>query len=159
MRDMADFKTSLLDAFRDEEFVKILRDNILAPILGPVVKAAVKQAIAAKDREIADLRGELKEVRDEMNALEQYSRRNCLDIAGVPETPNENTDDHVIGVARALGVPLGKPDIEISHRVGRPRDGKTRKIIVKFVSYRKRQELYAERKKLRAIRDSNMLNT
>ena len=29
--------------------------------------------------------------------LEQYSRRSCVRIAGIPETEHENTDEHVIG--------------------------------------------------------------
>ena len=42
---------------------------------------------------IDDLKSKLKQSEMSINNLEQYSRRECLEINGIPEKPNENTDD------------------------------------------------------------------
>ena len=44
--------------------------------------------------------------------LEQYSRRSCLRIAGVPETEHENTDDKVLDLATRLNIDISPRDIE-----------------------------------------------
>ena len=55
------------------------------------------------------------------DAAEQYSRRNCLRIAGVPENATENTDTYVVKLERAIEADVNIDDIERSHRVGKPR--------------------------------------
>ena len=85
-----------------------------------------------------------------LNDLEQYSRRNCLRIFGVPQRPDEKTDEAVLDVARRIGVQLGIPDIDRSHRVGKqPSGDRSRGIIVKLASYRTRQKLIQNRRKLK----------
>ena len=137
-----------MECFRDPDFISLLREQVMAPI----IKSLVSEAIAERDREICDLRQELQEARDEINSLEQYSRRSCLNISGIPESATESTDQIVTDVAVAAGVTLGPADIDVSHRVGRQQDGKCRSIIVKMVSQRSRDTLYAARKDLRSGR-------
>ena len=68
-------------------------------------------ASAQKDEEIKSLKREL-------NAQEQYSWRNCLRIFGIPERQDEDTDQAVIHLVNdSLGVRLDKNDIERSHRM------------------------------------------
>ena len=69
-----------------------------------------------------------------MDNAEQYSRRNSLRMSGVPETATENTDTLVLDAARAINSDIDLCDIDRSHRVGRPRAGKPRDIIVKFAT-------------------------
>jgi hypothetical protein len=75
---------------------------------------------------------------------EQYSRRNCVRVTGIPETNEEITDNIIMDMASELGANLTIDEIDRSHRLG-PRSQsslKPRDIIVKFVSYRSRQKLY-----------------
>ena len=55
-----------------------------------------------------------------VNDLEQYSRRECLEIRGIPVLGNrpheENTDNIVIKVAELIGVKINHEDISVSHR-------------------------------------------
>ena len=100
--------------------------------------------------------------------LEQYSRRNCLQIFGVPENGGECTDDIVCDISnKRLGVTLSKADIDRSHRTGNPLNEsahqvsdssaskqqfakkRPRAITVKFVSYRLRQSVISQRRKLK----------
>lgn len=152
-----DMRSSLLECLRDPEFLTLLRDEVMAPI----IRSLVTEAVAERDQQISDLkqelkevRTELKEVRTEVNALEQYSRRSCLNISGMPESTGESTDEIVRSVAAAAGVTLSAADIDSSHRVGRQQDGKRRTIIVKLSSRVCRDKLYEARKVLRSSRSS-----
>ena len=86
---------------------------------------------------------------------EQYSRRSCLRISGLPESHGESTDSIVLTIAKDCNVDLSLNDIDRSHRVRsrkatdahaptRPSD-----IIVKFVSYRFRAAFLQCKSKLK----------
>lgn len=82
---------------------------------------------------------------------EQYSRRNCLRISGVPEENEENTDNIVLRIATDIGSSIQLPDIDRSHRIGRvnrARD-RPRDIIVKLATYRARSNFYRKRTSLK----------
>lgn len=142
---MEEVRKVILDCFKDKDFIETVQS-----VIAPIVKTAVSEAVAEKEREIESLRSELRETQQIVNDLEQYSRRYCLDISGVPESTGEETDSLVMEVARAAGVTISRDDIEVSHRVGKPRPGKTRKIILRCGTFRKRQELFQARKVLRS---------
>ena len=63
---------------------------------------------------------------------------------------HEVTDRLVFDTAMLAGVNLTPHDIDVSHRIGAAKPGKDRTIIVRFTSFRARQELYNARKKLRS---------
>ncbi|KAB0800560.1 hypothetical protein PPYR_06300 [Photinus pyralis] len=85
-----------------------------------------------------------------LDALEQYSRRNNLRLFGIKECSNENPDQLAIEVIQQkLNVNIELRDIDRSHRVGLPRDGKSRAILIKFVSYRLRAEVFKKKKLLK----------
>ena len=97
-----------------------------------------------------------KRVRDlelRSDAAEQYSKRNCLRISGLPESDSENTDDLVLGVCEALQTNINVADIDRSHCLGRPKQKSPRDILVKFATYRARQKLYTKRTSLKDIGD------
>lgn len=75
------------------------------------------------------------QVRDTSKAvddLEQYGRREMLEISGIPETPSENTNALVEKVCSQLEVRVCPNDISASHRLPRTKKG-SGPIIVKFV--------------------------
>lgn len=89
---------------------------------------------------------------NEIDKLEQYQRRSNLRVFGIPETVNENTDNLIVNLANEkLKVKLNISDIDRSHRVGR-KGNKPRPIIVKFTSYRSRQEIFRSKAKLKGER-------
>jgi len=135
----------------------ILQSDVFINKIAQVVSEAVEKQLTAlvtryeeklleKTKEIEDLKLQLSERCDE---LEQYQRRNCLRIFGKGEEEGEDTDCIAIEVAKKIGVQLDLTDIDRSHRVGRKVDGRTRPIIVKFVSYRKRREVFNAKKQLK----------
>ena len=170
---MEKLHVSLRELFEDAEFIKRIQ-----LLVSPGVEAAVNRAMEQRDLKLAALEEELINTKESLaaahgeltaansklcaaeetlEALEAYSRRNCLLINGLPELPEESTDDLVLDLARAAGVALTPGDLDRSHRLGRPRHGagsvdRPRAIVVKLLSYNKRQELFAARKALSAHR-------
>ena len=52
------------------------------------------------------IQGELKQATIRNDELETYSRRSCLRISSVPETPNEDVSQVVFDIARRVGVDI-----------------------------------------------------
>lgn len=110
------------------------------------VISQLQDALAEKDNKIAMLESKLSKQNDE---LEQYQRRQCLRIFGVPEANEEDTDKLAIDIAAKIGVEVTLQDIDRSHRIGRKVDDRPRPVIVKFVSYRKRREVFSNKRQLK----------
>ena len=88
--------------------------------------------------------------------LEQYGRRECLEIKGIPETKDENTDRIVINLASKMGVQMNESDISVSHRNPNPKADRSSNstgpaIIVKFTRRNTRDQLFKSRLKLKNI--------
>lgn len=87
-----------------------------------------------------------------MERLEQYTRRNNLRLFGVNESGGEEADLLVVDVIKKnLNIDICVADIERTHRVGvhTPSNSKSRPIIIKFVSYRVRNEVFRKKKNLK----------
>jgi len=56
-------------------------------------------------------------MQEDINNLEQYGRRECLEFQGLSWEESENTDQLVIGVSKVLQVDLSAKDISVSHRL------------------------------------------
>lgn len=138
-------KQGLIACFKDPEVTAILKEEILAPL----IQQAVTDAVAAKDEEIDRLKTEIAHQKQVINDLEQYSRKNCLTISGLPERANESVSQTVIDLARVVGVDLLPTDLDVAHRLG-SQGRNERHIIAKFVRFEKREELYAARRRIRS---------
>ena len=96
----------------------------------------IQENITPLKKQIDDLSVKLNEVKKHANENEQYSRRCNIHIFGLPELENENCYEVVTEFCKTkLGCDLESCEIDRTHRVGRPRLGKQRAIIVKFCSY------------------------
>ena len=119
---------------------------------------------ASLEAENATLTKRLQSCEISLNNLEQYSRRECVEISGIPEVEGENTDDIVIKVGSLIGLEITKNDISVSHRLPKPsysaavREGpqsssntssRASNVIVKFVRRETRDHFYKGRKFLR----------
>ena len=81
---------------------------------------------------------------------EQYSRRNNVEISGIPhEILDNNLEDKVIDIYKDAGIEIGHMDIEGCHRLPLSRNnaGGTKRVIVKFVN-RKHSEDVLRLKKI-----------
>ena len=89
-----------------------------------------------------------------LDDLEQYGRRENIRIHNVAESTSAKDDDEdvLFKVADALKIELAKYDIQRVHRIGvkkTSRNAKPRPVIVRFVSYQKRNAFLFEKSKLR----------
>jgi hypothetical protein len=114
--------------------------------------------ITSLQEQQATLIKQLSAMEGKLDEHEQYSRRNCLLIHGLPETHKENTTTIAIKtIAERLKVSLSEDDIDRSHRLGTKQKLNTsdedvkqsRPIIVKFCSYAKRDKVFKCKSKLR----------
>jgi len=165
VHEVRDKSDELSDAQLDKlcERVGAVIEAKLDARLKPMVDDLVKRALNDFSDEIKALKSENAELKKKINVLElqadaaeQYSRRNCLRVTGIVESPGESTDTLITDMARALGVDLSLDEIDRSHRVGKippidpaidPEDAPPpkRAIIVKFVSYRSRNKFFKVR--------------
>lgn len=82
----------------------------------------------------------------ENDEQEQYIRRNCLRITGIPQKQDECTDTIVLNIAKKINIDLKLEDMDRSHRLG-PKAVKD--IVVKFTSYCARRALISKRSALK----------
>ena len=142
-------KDDLKAALCDPDVLELISKAVAAQVSSQLRKeiAGLRDKVAEKDREILFLK-------DQIDSLEQYSRRNCLRISPVPEVPSESTDDIVKTVAKTIGVTLPDNAIDRSHRVGKVTAGgvnRDRPILVKFTSYKYKEAMMKARRGLNKI--------
>ena len=53
----------------------------------------------------------------ELNDIQQYQRRDCCEITGIPPVQDESTDEIVIKIALLMGLNLDVKEISVSHRL------------------------------------------
>ena len=141
----------LKETFRGE--IESLVESIVKGVL-----KGLQDRITTLEKTNADLLTENKSLASKVVSLEkqldqaeQYSRRSCLRISGLKEEVNEDTDTLVISIASTIGSEIQIADIDRSHRVGSPRQqrDRPRDVIVKFATYRARQNFFKRRTTLK----------
>ncbi|XP_020628561.1 uncharacterized protein LOC110065739 [Orbicella faveolata] len=113
------------------------------------LKKSLSQTIEERDQLYVNLGMAI----DQIDDLEQYTRKHNLEIHGTPaEQTGENLAEQLLLhlEKRSGNVPIRDDDIDICHRLSTGRNrSKPRPTIVRFKSYRARKELYAARKSLK----------
>ena len=116
-------------------------------------RASTEKELAVAIDKIDEQQEEIAELYDLQDRLEQYTRKNSLEIHGIPEEAYTSTEDVVLKLADVLEVPVAPQDIEISHKL-KTKSGKA--IIVKFISHKVKTALYRARVKLKNIKLSDL---
>lgn len=95
------------------DLINSIVQGVLAGLQSKVDTLTTKNA--ELKTKVEKLESALENAESTLEKAEQYSRRNCLRVSGVPESINENTDDYVCDLARAIDVDLSINDIDRSH--------------------------------------------
>lgn len=82
-----------------------------------------------------------------LDETQQYLRRDCLEVTGVPITSQNNPNQIVKEIGSLIGVEIEDSDIATAHRLPDTQKVKNR-LIVKFLRREKREEVYKKRKNL-----------
>ena len=133
--ELADLKSSF--SFQEEQL------NSLKVSLSKATKAndAMKLELQALRKKVKDQKSEINELYESQDDLEQYTRKNSLEIHGVSEHLYTSTEDVVIKLGEVLNVPIQSEDIDISHKLYSGKN-KPKNIIVNFISQKKRRKLH-----------------
>lgn len=134
-----------------DDFKKIIDDQ-----------AATIKKVTSENK---NLRTDVKNLEDALSTLEQsiakqeqWCRLQNLELAGLPELPNETLSDTIIKIARCAKLPLEPSDIDFAHRVQakRPLRGKPRSVVVRFNSRLKKDLFLSAARKLRNLSTNDL---
>ena len=115
----------------------------------------ITDSLIAENKRLAN---ELHRLEARIDDNEQRNRNNCLLLHGIEETDNTDTDQIVCEVInKEIGITLLPSDIHRSHRLGPPKSSRNtrsnkvnpRPIIFRFVNFKKRQEVFYSKRKLK----------
>lgn len=113
-------------------------------------KENLAKEVSSQLSEITRSTNEINMIKDTLNEHEQYSRRECLEIKGVPMHPAEDTNKIVKDVGKLVGVVIKDEDLSISHRLATDPNKMYPPVIkAKFTRRDVRNKLYSAKKILR----------
>ncbi|KAK3102893.1 hypothetical protein FSP39_014747 [Pinctada imbricata] len=106
------------------------------------------EALIDANNTITRLKEENEDLRRQVDALDQYNRRNSLHVTGIKEEVDETTEKILVRELSKVGLEISPSDIDDSYRIGSAQGGRTRPIIVKFSSYRAKRRILVARRNL-----------
>lgn len=137
-------KECVIELLNEKDLLSALTKKIIDE-----VEKVFSEKTALLDKKICELQVENKLLSEKCESLEQYSRRNNVRIFGLPTTQQNHTEEQVITLFKEkMGVNIGPEVIDRCHPVGPVKNGK-QAIIVKFMSYKFRRQVLAQRKVLK----------
>jgi len=115
----------------------------------------------------ANLRKEIGDLKSALEEQAQYTRRECLEIRGVPALQGEDTNEIVKKIGSLIDADVNDTDISISHRIPLSSNGESAStpstprvrhpaIVVKFTNRRIRDRFYKARPKLKSCNISDI---
>lgn len=133
---------------RSQAFISEKYDKLLEAI--QITKKQI-QSIEQKSRDHEENLGRLRvQYYDNsvtLDDVQQYLRRDCLEVVGIPKLPIDKPSELIKELCDKLNVKLDSDDISTAHRL--PDSKKTKdRIIIKLVRREKREEIYKSRSKL-----------
>lgn len=132
---------------KDLESLKSSRENTKSPNM--------KDDIQELTNRVNNSINQIEQLKQDLDDHEQYIRRECLEIRGIPLGLNEDTNEIVRKVGHLVDIDISERDISVSHRLphkNKPTpqsDNKDPSIIVRFVRRDLRDEFYKARSKLK----------
>ncbi len=90
---------------------------------------------------------DLYEMSEMLDNLQQYLRRDCIEITGIPTPPKDDPKQIAVQVCQMLRIPVSEHHISTAHHLQSTRKIKDR-IIVKFVHRDMREAFYKNHSQL-----------
>lgn len=103
--------------------------------------------IKEQDNFIKELKGEASSRDEELDEIQQYSRRDCIEIVGIPHLPRDNPRNIFKELCSSIDVDLEDHEISTVHRLPDTKKVKNR-MIAKLVHRDTRERIYQSKKKL-----------
>ena len=115
----------------------------------------LKQSVDSLKKKVNEQERNINELFGQQDGLEQYMRKHALEIHSIPEDLYTATDDVVIKLGERLNVPITNEDIDISYKLFSGKN-QPKGIIVKFLSHKKKTQLYRKRIELKNVKISDL---
>ena len=119
------------------------------------VKDAIVKNLQAENehlREIVrNLETKVTSIEINENMLEQYGRRNNIEVSGIPDSVEDNClEEKNISLFTSIRIDVKSNDIEACHKIGKSRNS-SKKTIVRFTNKKFSKQVLYNRKKLKSI--------
>ena len=119
------------------------------------VKDAIVKNLQAENehlREIVrNLETKVTSIEINQNMLEQYGRRNNIEVSGIPDSVEDNClEEKNISLFTSIRIDVKSNDIEACHKIGKSRNS-SKKTIVRFTNKKFSKQVLYNRKKLKSI--------
>lgn len=104
------------------------------------------------DNEVVLIKDHLNSLTNKLDYIENQTRRNNVIFDGVPESTKETWKESEEKILNVLKSNMGfteDPSIERAHRVGTAKPNKSRPVVVKFASFKDREAVLQNGKKLK----------
>ena len=96
---------------------------------------------------------EIENLEVELTNLNQYGRRECVEMTNIPESISQNQlEGHVVELLDKIGVKLAKSDLVAVHRLGTFKRGTNRVVIAKFLNRKNANLALKNKSKLSKIK-------
>lgn len=131
-----------------------------AEVMDPILKeknseiALLKTEIEQKDITVKGLEKQIGKLNKGLNDLEQYGRRNNIRLNNVPLSDTNECEATVLDIlneALPVGQSVSAAEIDRCHPIGKRNKKNNRQVIVKFVSYKTKAQVYDARFRLSNI--------
>ena len=148
-----DFKSSLIAEIR-EQIKKEISETLDKEI---EKRKELESTVSMLQEHVKLYQEQMNELKDKHDDLEQYGRRLCVRIDGVPSNENETSNDvfeNVKGLIEESKSEIPEVAIDRAHRIGKEYTDstsgkKSKSIIVRFTTFRHRNMFYHGRKNLK----------
>ena len=131
--------------------IKKERDEGLAKVLNEIVEmkdsfTKLEASLVVSKNVSTKLQERVISLERSLHTSEQYSRRECLELVGIPSTIEDNNlENSVCKILNKIEVECTGEDIEACHRI---RNNRT---IVKFCKRKKANEILRKKSKLKSL--------
>lgn len=126
---------------------KLDENSALLKTQADIISACLQKIERLEDENVS-LRKQLRETNLQLDEVNQYGRRNTVEIYGVPESPNEDPFETVRNVGHALDLKVEPEMIDTCHRLKKAPHQTSSGIIVKFVR-RADKDTFLQRRKVK----------
>ena len=87
---------------------------------------SMQNRLRESEERVNNIEGEVYNNMASVDEMQQYLRRDCLEITGIPVVPLDDPGNLVAEVCEILNVGLGKNDISVAHRLRATKNPKDR---------------------------------
>ena len=140
-----DFKKSFTD----------IKDEIIN--LKEVVIKNLQNENKRLNDEVSQLKEKIISIESKSNSVEQYDRRNNMEINGIPNSiSDDNLESTIMSVlSKATNVHVTADDIEACHRIEKSKEN-SKKTIVRFINWKHYKCTLVNRKKLKSFNSESI---